>query len=75
MTYDDFDENDVSAVHVPDLQLPDIIGRYTEQQIEEHCKDLDRCIKLISAKPETSYMPKSLHMLRQLQKQTDRIVR
>ncbi len=40
---------------------------YTEQQIDEHCKDLERCIRLTNAKPETSYLPISLQIIRQLQ--------
>ncbi len=41
-------------------------SRSTEQQIEEHCKDLERCMKL-KAIAETSYLPISIQIIRQLQ--------
>ncbi len=40
---------------------------FTEQQIEEHCKDLERCMKLKGAIAETSYLPISIQIIRQLQ--------
>ncbi len=52
---------DANTVEAQDLQ------QYTEQQIDEHCKDLERCIRLTNAKPETSYFPTSLLIIRQLQ--------
>ena len=40
---------------------------YTAQQIEECCKDLERCIKLIHANAETSHLPQALQIIKQLQ--------
>ncbi len=59
-------ENDVSTVQEQDLH------QFTEQQIEEHCKDLERCMKLKGAIAETSYLPISIRIIRQLQGVTKR---
>jgi len=40
---------------------------FTEQQIEQHCKDLERCQKLTDVKAAACYLPTSLQIIRQLQ--------
>ena len=57
---------DANTVEAQDLQ------QYTEQQIDEHCKDLERCMKLKGAIAETSYLPISIRIIRQLQGVTKR---
>ena len=58
---------DVSAAHAPDLQLPDDIGRFTEQQITDYCEKVENLC--LMCRNEGALMFESVQIIRQLMRE------